>query len=244
MRESLTETRNQVKESVLAAERARRGVLMGSLSEQVYARVRHQIITGEAAPGSKLVELDIAARMGTSQGTVREALQRLEREGLVERKAHRATYVTAVAPDEMYEIFSVRSSIESFAIRRAIRHITAKDIETLENLVETMRQSAVEGGITKLVEHDLTFHRLLCEWSGSRVLLNAWTPLYAQIQRYIVQMHPHYFADLRTVADTHLPVLQALRDRDADAAASLVKEHIMLMWSWASAQPPGDDPGL
>src|SRR6185436_6452712 len=95
-----------------------------SLSDQVYEQLRSSIISAERNPGEKLVELEIAAQMGTSQGPVREALQRLERDGLVERQARSATYVSSISMDEMYELFSVRSVIEGYAIQRAAQKIT------------------------------------------------------------------------------------------------------------------------
>src|SRR5215470_12665444 len=88
---------------------------IASLPDQVYEHLRRAIISAELPPGEKLIELEIAAQMGTSQGPVREALQRLERDGLVERRARSATFVTSISPDEMYELFSIRSVIEGFA---------------------------------------------------------------------------------------------------------------------------------
>src|SRR5689334_25352885 len=95
-----------------------------SLADQVYGRLRLDIICGDLRAGEKLVELEIAAQMGTSQGPVREALQRLERDGLVERHARSASFVTAVSMDEMYELCMIRSTIEVFAIRRTAQTIT------------------------------------------------------------------------------------------------------------------------
>lgn len=95
----------------------RRRATLGSLATQVYEQLRSAIIRGELAPDSKLVELEIAQKMGTSQGTVREALQRLEREGLVERRSHRGTYVTILSLSEIHESFVIRSTIEGFAAR-------------------------------------------------------------------------------------------------------------------------------
>src|SRR3954453_21086728 len=97
---------------------------IASLPDQVYEHLRRAIVTAQLKPGEKLVELEIAAQMGTSQGPVREALQRLERDGLFERQARIATYVSSISMDEMYELFSVRSVIEGFAIRRAAQKIT------------------------------------------------------------------------------------------------------------------------
>ena len=92
-----------------------------SLADQVYERLRADIITGRLEPDARIVELEVAQTMGTSQGPVREALQRLEREGLVRRQAHSATFVTRVSNDEIYELFCIRAVIEGFAVKRAVR---------------------------------------------------------------------------------------------------------------------------
>ncbi|TVR20699.1 MAG: GntR family transcriptional regulator [Anaerolineaceae bacterium] len=203
----------------------------GSLANQIYEMLRSAIVRSEIAPGEKLVELEIAADMGTSQGPVREALQRLERDGLVQRQARRATVVTDTTTAEIYEFFAIRSTIESFAIRRAIANMTPEYEKMLRSLTEDMRRAGEAGDMAGLVEYDMDFHRLICEWSGSPVLVNAWMPLYSQIQRFILQTHQHYFTDLGELADTHEPILSAISRRDADAAAQIIAEHVMLIWS-------------
>src|SRR3982750_1318734 len=94
----------------------RRQTKIASLPDQVYEHLRRAIICAELLPGEKLIELEIAAQMGTSQGPVREALQRLEHDGLVERRARSATFVTSISTDEMRELIAVRSTVEGFGI--------------------------------------------------------------------------------------------------------------------------------
>ena len=91
-----------------------------SLTEQVYDHLRVDIVTGRLQADDRLVELEIAASMGTSQAPIREALQRLEREGLVTRRGRSGTYVTGWVLDEIYEIFAIRAMIEGFATKRTI----------------------------------------------------------------------------------------------------------------------------
>lgn len=214
--------------------------LPASLADQVYTAVRDAIIHGQFAPGQKLVELDLAAWMGTSQGPVREALQRLERDGLVERRARSATYVTAVVADEIYELFAIRSLIEGFAIRRALPHIGPVQLNELEDLLEAMRAAGHRDDMGDLVSYDMLFHRRICEWSGSAVLLRTWLPPYSQIQRYVAQNHRGYFGSLIVVADTHQPILDAIRQGDPETAARVLQEHIMLIWSSFTPQPTAD----
>jgi DNA-binding GntR family transcriptional regulator len=204
---------------------------MGSLADQIYGRLRDSIMRGQLQPGQRLIELDIAAQMGTSQGPVREALQRLERDGLVERRARSATFVTHISASEMVELFSVRSVIEGFATRHVASVITPKQCDILRGLIEAMRQAALIDDIGTLVEHDMEFHRHLCEWSGRKTLLQAWTPLYSQIQRFVVLTHQRYFPHLVEIADSHQPIVEALCSGNLEKSASVVQEHIMLVWS-------------
>jgi DNA-binding GntR family transcriptional regulator len=204
---------------------------LSSLSDQVYRHLRHAIINGQIMAGTRLVELEIAAQMGTSQGPVRDALQRLERDGLVERHARSATFVTSIDRDEMYALFVIRSEIEAVAIRRAARTITGAQCDSLQVLVDAMRDAAQADDMATLVEHDLHFHQMICELSASKTLLYAWNPLYSQIQRFVAQTHKGYFETLMEIAETHQPIVDILRQRDAEEAARLIKQHIMLVWS-------------
>jgi DNA-binding GntR family transcriptional regulator len=201
-----------------------------SLADQVYERLRADIITGRLAPNARIVELEVAQAVGTSQGPVRETLQRLEREGLVRRRAHSATFVTRVSNDEIYELFCIRAVIEGFAVKRAVRQITDDQIAQLDGLVSKMRDEGQRGDMMALTDHDLLFHRHICQWSGSPTLLRAWDPLYGQIQRFVVQTHRGYFHELTEIADTHLPVLATLRRREPEEAAQVLQDHIMLIW--------------
>jgi DNA-binding GntR family transcriptional regulator len=210
-----------------------------SLADQIYQRLRLNIIGGQLLPGARLVEMEIASTMGTSQGPVREALQRLEREGLVQRQAHSATFVTDVLLDEMYELFSIRSVIEEFAIKRTVQVISDEQIAQELELLELMREAGQRGDMVTLTEHDLRFHRNLCLWSGSATLLRAWNPLYSQIQRFVVQTHKVYFHVVTDIADSHAPIISALKGGDPQQAAAIIHEHIMLIWSMMSANKNG-----
>lgn len=206
-----------------------------SLAQQVYERLRDAIITGSLAPGARLVELDLARQMGTSQGPVRDALYRLERDGLVQRQARSATFVSAIIPAEMYELFQVRSLIEGFAVRRAIAHLTPERLAELQALVAAMRAAGAADDLALLVRYDLEFHRRICVWSGSTGLVLAWDPLYSQIQRFVVQTHKPYFRDVLEIAETHQPIVDVLAAGDADAAEQVIREHIMLIWGRMAA---------
>jgi DNA-binding GntR family transcriptional regulator len=201
-----------------------------SLAHQVMKQLRTEIIQGQLPPGTRLIEMQIARRMGTSQGPVREAMRMLEHVGLVERRAHTATFVSPIVPHEIYGLFKIRAAIESYAIRRAIKHITNTECDELDELITAMHKSGLQNDITTLFENDLLFHRLICEWSKSHVIIQAWMPLYFQIQRFIIYNHPNFFTNLTDIADTHKPIVQALRQGKPANAAHIIRTHIMLVW--------------
>jgi DNA-binding GntR family transcriptional regulator len=203
---------------------------VASLSDQVHEYLRSAIICGDLPPGAKLIELDIAAEMGTSQGPVREALQRLEHDGLVGRRARSATYVTNISIDEMHELFSIRSVIEGFAVRRTARTITPEQCHVLDDLIQQMAEAGTRQNIIPLAELDMRFHQHIVEWSESIGFLQAWTSLSGQLQRFIVQSHPERYPDFVEIGTRHQPIVEALRQRDVDAAEQALKEHIMLIW--------------
>lgn len=197
-----------------------------TLVDRIVSRLRMLILKGELAPGTRLVELEIAAQTDSSQASAREALQRLERDGFVVRRGRTGTFVTDVNPEEMHEIFQIRSMVEQFAIRRTARSIRAEQITELEAQVEEMRAAGRKGDAIGLVEHDMMFHRCICEWAEHPTLLQVWTLLYAQVERFLVMYDALHFTDLTLVADSHLPTLEALEAGDPDLAAERVQTHI------------------
>lgn len=211
--------------------------ISASIADRVWQRLRLEIIHGDLPPGTRLLELELAESMGVSQGTIREALKRLETDALVERKARTASYVTPILLDEMHELFTIRSVVEGVAARRTARHITPEQCDELAAMVAAMRDAATQGDLALLVDYDLKFHQLICEWSASKTLLRTWMPLYSQIQRFITQTHPRYFAGLKEIPDTHDGIVAALRRNDPDATAREIQEHIMLIWSRMGSEP-------
>jgi DNA-binding GntR family transcriptional regulator len=202
-----------------------------SLPEQIYTQLRAAILSGELAGGQRILEMDIANRTSASQASVREALARLENDGLVERRSRSGTFVTQVCEDEIRELFYIRAKVENYAIRRAINRISPQQYNDLEELVRQMHAAGLRGDMLSLGELDMKFHRSIVTTSGSGILLHAWAPLYSPIQRFVTQRHPHFFTDLTEVARLHGPILAALRAGDEVRAASVIEQHILLTMS-------------
>ena len=206
-------------------------VITESLADQVWKHLWTAIIFDQVPPGERLVELRIAEQMGTSQGPVREALLRLERDGLVERRGRSGTFVTDVVADDINELFSVRSLVEKLAVQRITRIITTAQCDHLQDLVEEMRSAAQARDDIALDGLNMDFHRRICEWSGSRALVRVWMPSFAQIQRLMVHLRLRRDSEWAMFADAHQPIVDVLRRKDADQATQMIEEHIMAVSS-------------
>jgi DNA-binding GntR family transcriptional regulator len=198
-----------------------------SLPDQIYSRLRTAILTGELAPGQRLLEMEIANRMGTSQGSVRVALKQLENESLVMRQSRGGTFVTPKNQEEIYDLFLIRSLVEKAAIRLTAQCIEPEQCGQLKRLVDAMVEAATQDNMLALASNDLEFHRCICEWSGSSALFRSWTPLYSQILRFLIQDTRYDFDRLEDIASGHQPILDALVAHDAGRASSLIEEHVL-----------------
>ncbi len=212
--------------------------LAGSLVDQIWKRLRMAIIHGEIPPGARLVELQIAEEMGTSQGPVREALQRLEQEGLVERRARSATIVTEIPEGSIHDLIIIRSLVERLAAQRVAPRITQAQLDQLRDLIEQMRASAQQKDRWALEHLNLEFHFRLCQWSGNPLLLRLWLPISAQMQRLIAQRPADHVVDLNGYAEGHVPIVEALAAHDGCWAAQTVEKHIADAWSLLEATEP------
>jgi DNA-binding GntR family transcriptional regulator len=147
------------------------------LRHEVLLGLRGGILSGQIAPGTRLLEVSLAADLGVSRGPVREALRQLEQEGLVEFFPHRGAVVVGVAEAEVETIYGIRALLEGRAFARACRVVTDEDLEALEETVERMIEASEAGDIGAVTEHDLAFHGRVVEISGFQYLRRLWTSI-------------------------------------------------------------------
>lgn len=200
------------------------------LRDHIVESLRHSILTGELEPGDRLVELELARRFETSQGPVREALQRLATEGLVVLKRHSGTYVAPLNQHELRAICEVRKTVESISAAESARIMDDRQLSKVEALFAEMHAAAERGDRQALIAHDMSFHRYLCESAGQPTLLRVWDILASQIERFLNIDHPKHFPDLEEIAQSHQPIVEALKGRDAARASFAAEEHIDLIW--------------
>jgi DNA-binding GntR family transcriptional regulator len=168
--------------------------------------------------------------MGVSRGPVREAILALEQEGLATSEHRRGSYVCEVDVQSYSELIDLRILLETHAARTATTKCTAESWTKLQHIIDQMRVADQAGDIDSVVDHDLDFHRTICQLSGNRLLARIWEQLAGRLRLAILLSIEHGF-DASTMIETHPPVLEAMKCGDGDLAAKLLNER-----TWEAAE--------
>jgi DNA-binding GntR family transcriptional regulator len=195
-----------------------------TLMHQALQEIREAIRKGKFKPGDRLVETQLAEEMHISRFPIREALRYLEKEGLVEAKPFKGTYVAQLTERDMEELYSLRSAIEAFAIRILIKHIDAEKIKKLESVFRSMQQASKNEDLDKLISEDFRFHQTICELSDHRKLLEVWLTLENQL-RVFLTIEKQLFGNSAQFVKSHIPILEAIQERKIRPAQKAIRDH-------------------
>lgn len=201
-----------------------------SLSDQVYLHLRNKILKGDIKPGNSLLVLEISDSLKVSQAPVREALERLSQEGLIQKNRNRSAIVTEISPKEIEEIYEMRSLIEGYAVRKAMDSFTQKDIDQLYNIYEEMQQATKENNLILLNEKDMEFHTYIYQKCGNDQVLKVWNDIKLKIMRFIHVTNQIYFPSLGDVSKTHLSLIEVLQSGNKEEAEKCYLEHMKEVW--------------
>ncbi len=197
-----------------------------TLKENVTNLLRQAIIDGTIPSGEELNQAQIAERLGISRGPVREALGQLEQEGLIRSVPYKGVMVTPLTPTYVRELYSLRSALETFALREGLQRGDPDDIATLQRIVDAMRTAAKEGDSRELARLDLRFHSSVIHMARHNLLERTWTPLKIGVQRCLHTRHRIY-STLDEVVGSHPELLEAIVRGDAIGASELLHQHII-----------------
>jgi DNA-binding GntR family transcriptional regulator len=180
----------------------------------VAASLRAAILNGTLRSGEPLVERRIAEDLGVSRAPVREALRRLEEEGLVVTFPYKGTYVRQVTPRTVDEILSLRGVLEGFAAERALPRLAEDRGQRLRQLLIDMGRAASAGDEDALVELHMAFHRTFYELADHTLLLQFWTIMEAQLRLYD-RVHQQAYASLDQYVAAHTGIADLVSSGDA-----------------------------
>jgi DNA-binding GntR family transcriptional regulator len=196
-----------------------------NLREQIKDVILQRIVAGEYPPGARLVETRIAQELGVSQAPVREALRDLEQVGCIVHEPFRGCSVRAFSAEELLEAFPVRAALEALAARLAAERMTEDELLHLAEMLETMRDAARRGDAHDQSQANASFHATIVRAARNATLERQWSFLEPYSRTYLTVSQPGL--DLRALSERHVPILEALRARDGDAAAEAMHRHLM-----------------
>ncbi|MCA1644398.1 MAG: GntR family transcriptional regulator [Chloroflexi bacterium] len=196
------------------------------LSEEAYDVLRAAILGGRLQPWARIVEADIARQMATSRSPIREAVRKLEHEGLVEYVPRRGTFVVGLSWADVADAYQLRAHLEAYGARLAATRATEEHLARLLEMLERMRAAAAADDLDWLVTADVEFHRSVCEASGSRRLLQAWETLNPARWTLVSGLRATDLS-LEQIAERHWPILAALQSRKPDTAETIIRGHIL-----------------
>ena len=189
---------------------------------QIAEMLRRAIVSGKLRPGSVLVEATLAEQMNVSRAPIREAIQILENDGLVETVAYKGKRVKPLTAREVEETYNLREVFEVMAERRILQY--GRPVAALWAHCHEMDRAADAGDQDKLTAADEAFHRTLIQVADHDLLLASWNSLYLRIHQ-IMALRNTVQPNLFDISGTHPPIVRALEAHDVDEAVRLITEH-------------------
>lgn len=194
------------------------------LWERVLDVLRAAIIRGDLPTGRRLIEAELAEKLGVSSGTVRDALRELEYEGLVESRPRRGRVVVGVSERDIHELYELRTHLEILAAQRAVERANAADLGRLQELTDQMRDLLARGELRGIAAPDIAFHRELVRLADQRRLLAAWEA-FAPTTRTLLSIADAVYTNMPWAIDQHQQIVDALRAREREHLERLVRTH-------------------
>jgi len=197
-------------------------------TDKVFEQIQHAIVEGEIPSGSKISEPELAKRYQISRSTLREALNRLEKCHLIERKANVGSRVVDCTIEGLLELYITREALEGMACRQAALNITDDEINQMQAMLNTHGQTQqLKDGVGYYQEEgDLDFHYKVILASHNKQLIDLICgQLYHLVRMYRCQFGMNSPRASRAF-DEHSRILQAIADRDGELAEMLMRRHI------------------
>ncbi len=198
------------------------------LRDVVFETLRDAIITQVLKPGERLMEIQLADEMGVSRTPVREAIRKLELEGLVVMVPRKGAYVAGVSMKDIHEVYEVRAALEMLAVTLAAERITDEELDALERQVlkeSEVEKNGDEHALDNIIYIDSTFHDIIYQAAHNQRLVQFVNILQEQLQRFRAASLSRPGRS-KTALVEHKQIVEALAERNGELAAKLAKEHI------------------
>lgn len=195
------------------------------LREVVFTTLRQAILKGELKPGERLMEITLANKLGVSRTPIREAIRKLELEGLVVMIPRKGAQVAKISAQELNDVLEVRLGLEELVICKACERITDEELDDLDREAKGFQDLLKSGDLMALAEQDVKFHDVIYNATHNRRLIQILSNLREQMYRFRME----YLKDedaRKNLSNEHNEICKAIRSRDVELARNYICQHI------------------
>ena len=196
------------------------------LRDVVFNTLRDAILTGKLVPGERLMENQLAEKLGVSRTPVREALRMLELENLVELVPRKGAQVLDMSEKDITNILEVRSALEGLATSLACKKMTKEDLQQLKNMEVDFEKAVADNDVDHFVDIDEDFHDLIFAATENDKLISIFRNLRIQLYRYRMAQAKNNETSMSTIVAHHRSIIRAIENHDAEEGASIAQGHI------------------
>jgi DNA-binding GntR family transcriptional regulator len=195
------------------------------LRDVVFNTLREAILKGDLQPGERLMELQLAAKLGVSRTPIREAIRMLEQEGLAVTMPRKGAEVAKMTLKDMEDVLEIREALDELAVQLACVKISEEQLARLIGVKELFESSTRTGDVKMIAEADVRFHDVIYEATDNPKLVTMLNNLREQVYRYRVEYikNPENYP---TLIAEHESIVEGLKQRDKTAATLAMHEHV------------------
>ncbi len=201
-----------------------------SAAEFTYDRLRNDILGGEFLPGAQIIEAEWARRLGVSVTPLREALRRLEAEGLVVRRQHRDVRIRPFTLVEARSVYEFRAVLDPLAVGLATAHMTVNETRRLDEVFRFQTQMQADGRLRELEQGNYEFHTMIARFSRNVALWETVDRLWLSISLLRAVAWSQDANRPREATDEHEMLLNAMKRKSVDEAVALSRSHAKRAW--------------
>lgn len=195
------------------------------LREMVYEELKMQILTGAIIPGTRMMEVELADEMGVSRTPIREAIRKLEKEGLVTIEPRRGAYASMISTEDMVAILEVRQDLEGLAAFFAADRMQPAQLDELKAECANYDDAVTRGSMEDMIKHDTRFHRIIVDSCHNKILVQ----MIEQLQELVLRFRYIYYDNFKraeNMPEEHAAILKAIEKGNAAEARAAADVHI------------------
>ncbi len=198
---------------------------MSELNQRAYDEIRRRILDGELPPSSPISEYQLAADLKISRTPVREAIKRLEEDGLLWSVPNKGTFVSELSAHDIMEIYQVRERLEGLAARIAAEQMSEKDIQKLEKELTSLNELKYTGRVDEIFQCDIRLHKIIITSTQNLRLGRILATLDDQVHRVriIFSQSPDW---LQAVIEEHTLIVEKIKERNGQGAEQAMVQHL------------------